>query len=745
MRILIEGYPYDAAEVQDVLTGLDFLENVNHKVVVNYVGYMYNPHIQDCVFILPKVLVDKEGKAFSKYDPAHIINIEKSEDLEEEERKFIYEFAVWIYRALYVFNQHNPDNEIIYYKQMSQVGSHHRHMTNTYLEVLLALVEFNKKNQNFFMTILKNLHSGINKINWTRTIAHSQAIVHDNSPIYLNPVNKKRQINFDEELLVIFFSILHYINEKYGFPVNISFGFELITGAKFKNYLSGYGQVRLRQIKYKYFSDKALYLWELCYAFFDKSHNISVASDLQEYLIAKNFNIVFEAIIDELVGDKKEDLPDGLKDQADGKRVDHIYSYKGLTTAGTDDKSIYYIGDSKYYQLKNEVTDESVYKQYTYARNVIQWNLDIFLNPDQKNEKWRKRTPMYRDEETEGYNIVPNFFISARMDEQLSYADNIYETDKEKTTFISKQFENRLFDRDTLLIYHYDVNFLYVVSLYAQDNDSAKHEWKEKVRGIFRDKIQQMLASSFDFYAMTAHPGVDARQYIQEHFQYVLGKMYKPYPNPDYFSLALDKQDKYTEENKELLKELSKHFFVEKITIGKDPEKKLEKVVAAAKEQGIISEDVGNSKVLVVVDIQNSNWDNFDNMEAIYIGMETAEKSFEYYHEFADVDYILLTHRDERTYLFKTHGKPRMQNEKPQNALGRSFKKASEGEQLMWPDMLHMVFSITKKDLVDDYNLSLERINKTATLTADGKPDYYSPRVVKLADVVYKPKAKEKE
>ena len=296
-----------------------------------------------------------------------------------------------------------------------------------------------------------------------------------------------------------------------------------------------------------------------------------MASDLQEYLIAKNFNIVFEAIIDELVGDRREELPDGLKEQEDGKRVDHLYSYKGLTTTGTDDTSIYYIGDSKYYQLKNEVSKESVYKQYTYARNVIQWNLNIFLNPDQTNAKWRQHTPMYRDEVTEGYNIVPNFFISARMDEDLSYADNIYKVDKEETSFMSKHFENRLFDRDTLLIYHYDVNFLYVVSLYAQDNDSAKHEWKDKVRKLFREEIQKMLESRFDFYAMTAHPGVDARQYIQEHFQNVLGKMYKPYPNPNYFSLALDSQDKYAAENQELLKELRKHFFVEKMAIGADP------------------------------------------------------------------------------------------------------------------------------------------------------------------------------
>lgn len=568
MILLIEGYKYKADDVKEVLEGLGLLENLNQEVIVNYVGYMYNPHIKDCVFILPKVLIDENEKAFGHIDPTDLIHLDKEESLTEEERRFIYEFAVWIYRALYVFKNSNPDNDIIYHKQMTKVGNHHRHMTNTFLEVLLALVDFNKKNQNFFMMVLRNLHSGNNKINWTKTISSSQAFVQDKEePIYLDPVNKKRQINFDEELLVIFFSILNYIRGRYGFPVQIQMGYELIQGEQFNRYLNGYGQIRLRQIKYKYFSDKTLYLWELCYAFFERSHQIAITSELQEYLVAKNFNIVFEAIIDELVGDKE--LPDGLKDQPDGKIVDHLYSYKSLTTTGDENKDVFYIGDSKYYKLGNEIGSESVYKQFTYARNVIQWNMNLFL--DGKDNNWSKRVSKYRDEVTEGYNIVPNFFISARMDKELSYDDKIYETQKDNKFFIQRHFENRLFDRDTLLIYHYDVNFLYVVSLYAQNDDGAKQQWKDKVRALFRKEIQQKLQGDFKFYAMTAHPNVDATQYIEDNFKDVLGKLYQPFPNKEFFSLALDSNEKYKEENDKLLEELSKHFFVVENTLGENP------------------------------------------------------------------------------------------------------------------------------------------------------------------------------
>ena len=653
MILLIEGYKYKADDVKEVLEGLGLLENLNQEVIVNYVGYMYNPHIKDCVFILPKVLIDENEKAFGHIDPTDLIHLDKAESLTEEERRFIYEFAVWIYRALYVFKNSNPDNDIIYHKQMTKVGNHHRHMTNTFLEVLLALVDFNKKNQNFFMMVLRNLHSGNNKINWTKTISSSQAFVQDEEePIYLDPVNKKRQINFDEELLVIFFSILNYIRGRYGFPVQIQMGYELILGEQFNRYLNGYGQIRLRQIKYKYFSDKTLYLWELCYAFFERSHQIAITSELQEYLVAKNFNIVFEAIIDELVGDKE--LPDGLKDQPDGKIVDHLYSYKSLTTTGDENKDVFYIGDSKYYKLGNEIGSESVYKQFTYARNVIQWNMNLFL--DGKDNNWSKRVSKYRDEVTEGYNIVPNFFISARMDKELSYDDKIYETQKDNKFFIQRHFENRLFDRDTLLIYHYDVNFLYVVSLYAQNDDGAKQQWKDKVRALFRKEIQQKLQGDFKFYAMTAHPNVDATQYIEENFKEVLGKLYQPFPNKEFFSLALDSNEKYKLENDQLLEELRKHFYVEECRIGTDPTEILEEAKA------ITPVPVGFEKqktgvLMVMMENFADKCVKFLPYGKIAIGIKYSKDSMAIVEHLSEIGYILFhTRKDVGQHLFAING-----------------------------------------------------------------------------------------
>ena len=660
MRILIEEYKYEAQDVKDIIHGIDALENVEGKVSLNYVGYFYNTQLGDCVFILPKVLLeDKDGKemVFGEHDPKDIINLDAQNPLSETQRKFIYEFAVWIYRAIVVFQQSNKDSGIVFHKKIIQAGKGRRKLSNTFLDILLALIQFNKDNQSFFFFILRNLHSGYNKINWTRTIGTTNAIVQDNRPIYLNPVNKKRQINFDEELLVIFFSILNYIGDQYGFPKDINCNFNLIKGKQFETYRNGLGKVRLQQIKYKYFSDKALELWELCYAFFETPSKVFTNKDQKEYLLVKNFNIVFEAIIDELIGDRN--IPKGLKEQEDGKRVDHMYAYKGLTTH-EEDKPIYYIGDSKYYKIGNQVGKESVYKQFTYARNVIQWNLKLFMDNDANDEDWLddKRNfgnvPLLRDETTEGYNVIPNFFVSARLNKELDYKDEIEQTSKKHTHFCNKHFENRLFDRDTLLISHYDVNFLYVVSLYARNNTLQKDAWKEKVRGIFRQEIQKILAEKYDFYAMTAHPDVDAETYIKEHFQYILGKIYSPYADKEIFSLALDNDKSFKESNEKLLKELEKYFYIKDIKIGENPAAGLEEV----KAQGASVSASQKDGVLMVM-LYEDRYKKCLTDGRIAVGIKYNKESMEIVEHLANIGYVLFhTRKDEGQHLFAVEATP---------------------------------------------------------------------------------------
>lgn len=605
MRILIEEYQYNYEDVSDVLKGLGVLQDVEGKVSLSYVGYYFNDDliVNDCVFILPKVLLEGEvgkEKVFGHIEPKDLINADDCKELTNEEHTFIYNLSVWIYRAITVFRDHEFDRmdgkkqpSIVLYKKAPMMGHTKRRKANTFLDVLLALQEWNKKNESFVMFIVKNLHSGYNKINWSRTISRSQAVVQEISGgsrrqdvSYINPINKKRQVNFDEELLVIYFSILQHIHDKYGFPVSINVNFALVRGDKFARYINGFGKRRLKQIKYKYYSDKALELWKLCYAFFDRPDSVMLNVDQREYLLVKSFHIVFEAIIDELIaGDQK--LPKDLKDQPDGKRVDHLYQYQELTNNDKDD-DIYYIGDSKYYKRGNSLGKESVYKQFTYARNVIQWNIDLF---NDGNESDRVGHIKLRDDATEGYNIIPNFFISANQNSLKPIDDiKLIDSDKEEghrrqQYYLSRQFENRLFDRDTFLLAHYDVNFLFVVALYGRNHAASKVQWRAKVRRMFRKEIQQMLKENFEFYAMTGKSDVNPEAYIKENFQQLLGKVYHPFENREnsdqqYFSLALRKpekeinasvREKVANENEAVMFALKQAFYVARCPLGVDP------------------------------------------------------------------------------------------------------------------------------------------------------------------------------
>jgi hypothetical protein len=574
MRILIEEYQYEATAVQGVLKGAEVFKNIEGKVSIHYVGYFYNADLNDCVFILPKVMIKNVGGqdlVFGKYDPQKIINFGEENTFEDKtEEDFVYKFAVWIYRAIEVFKNTHKDSNIIYQERIAKVGQNNRRQSNTYLDIILALIQFNKDNKNFFFFVLRNLHSGMNKINWTRTIATTPAIIQDGSAVYLRPVNKKRQINFDEELLVIFFSILNFIGDKYGFKKDIDCNFPLITGKEFEKYLRGYGTVRLHQIKYKYFSDKALQLWRLCYAFFDESRQVFAKSNQMEYLLVKDFDVVFEDIIDTLIGDNPP--PDGMnKKQEDGKIIDHIYTAKSLIE---ESQNTYYIGDSKYYKIGAELGKGSIYKQYTYARNVIQWNIDIFNRGEEA-----KSEVKLRDDLTEGYNIIPNFFISARMDEGFRYnEDGIKESEKQETRRKSYQFKNRLFDRDTLLLFHYDVNFLFVLSLYARNNKNSQKTWRDKIREIFRNTIREHLQDNFTLYKLTAKDKVNVKEYIHDNFKEVIGKVYSCDDEGNQLYLALEKSkkegdkekeyEKLKQENTTLYAELEKSFIIEEYKLA---------------------------------------------------------------------------------------------------------------------------------------------------------------------------------
>lgn len=676
MLLFIEGYPYSLDKiVKQNLTIRDILKDVvaipqkEETYAFGYVGYCYSKRAQDVIFFLPKVVLTGEQNVENVADtifgasPQEIIDFEsdevKSKFTEEgckEYKEFLSTLSIWIYRTIAVYRKTHNDN-ILESKDYQTESRGKKQKHNTLLDVIIALRDFNRNNQDYFTFVVKNVHSGYNKINWSKTITKSQAVIQQGKPIYIEPVNKKRMVNFDEELLVIYFSILNYICEIHGFSFEINIHYPLINVDKLKKlYINkNFGCRRLKQIKYKYFSDKALRIWDLCYAFFDREYKISMNKQAEDYLLAKNFEHIFEVMIDTLVGgNDKQCLPKELTDQKDGKLVDHMFIGQGLIEmSNLSLEQTYYIGDSKYYKRSKDdstnLEEKSIYKQYTYARNVIQWNMNLFLDGNNNGEH-----PQLRDALTEGYNLIPNFFISANIPNKqssgsrfLSFDDKALKS-QEKGIQLNRQFENRLFDRDTLLLCHYDVNFLFLVSLYGRDNKNAQAKWRDYVRNEFRNKVQNTLNRIYTFRTLQPRSGMDCYGFIQENFHLLNGKIYRPKQDGDYLILALMKEDapKLLKqlsvnieaikcENKELVDSLQTHFHISNsFELSADFNiEKIENVGTLSKQPKPEIKNVLTGLVRTI----DTDYGSFSNHVAKTYSMERIPKSI----NFMDVQYFL--------------------------------------------------------------------------------------------------------
>ncbi len=501
------------------------------RIKTEWVGYYFSKDLNDSVFVLPKVILNEQDKVLGEYLPEDIVNTSLSSLHKNgitDHREFLYNFSVWIYRALQVYHERYIDSPIIRHQHYSNVDRSGKSVQITILDILLSLLKFAQENRDYLKFRTQLAHSNNRRIDWRNTIRKTMPFVQNGSPVYAQPLGNRKVVDYDEELLIIFYSILDYISNVYGFRVmRPEFNFELINLSKFQAYIKGLGKRRLLAIKYKYFSDIDLKLWNLCFAFFDMLEKVNSNSVFSDYLLVNNFEAVFEDIIDKLIGDPN---CDGLKVQDDGKIVDHLYKERSLIS----DNEIYYIGDSKYYKIDAPFEEKSIPKQYTYAKNIIQLNFNWLF----RNEEADKQVN-YRDKATEGYNITPNFFICGKIDKDyLQYSDDKLDYRSDDTQI---QFRNRLFDRDSLILTRYNVNFLFVLLAYCSRSVSRNENFRNKARKSFREKITDYLCAHYHFFSFTFISHGDLRLFVNSHFRQLLGKMFCPVENGKELILAFEK------------------------------------------------------------------------------------------------------------------------------------------------------------------------------------------------------------
>ena len=98
-----------------------------------------------------------------------------------------------------------------------------------------------------------------------------------------------------------------------------------------------------------------------------------------------------------------------------------------------------------------------------------------------------------------------------------------YQEDEKKCS--NKHFENRFFDRDTLLLLTYEINFLYVLSSYVQNRGYAPDN---TLRKRFREDVIKAFKELYCFYEVWSKASAEEKEaFVENHFKRLLGKIYQ--------------------------------------------------------------------------------------------------------------------------------------------------------------------------------------------------------------------------
>lgn len=527
MKILVEGVTYPIEELQKIFGDPKFYKQNGLEGAITSVGYYHSFEKNSLVFMLPKVFMKDGTDTIFGCTTAELINlIDEVSVKHKAQYNWVRQLSVYFYNSLIEFKKRYNDTYIIHETETFELNTNLGDKEYSFLDLLLSFVNFYKKNrQQILFKHIEFVSNQAKKSKWEKTIRKSLPILaNGKTPIYIEITNKKKIVNTEEELLTYFFSILNHLNKEHHLNLKIDKSFNLIKGQQFDR-LCENGISKLKKIKYRYFNDTLKKMYVLCELYFSQFDKSSIRKKREDFLAISNYNLVFEDMVDKLFSDELNTVEvEGvtiakLKNNDDGKIIDHIYDYKSLI----DTSDIFYIGDSKYYKSDSAAGKVSKYKQFTYAKNVIQYNIDLL---NKKNTTYTKDVK-YRDKITEGYNITPNFFVYGYIDDVTDYYS--HSITKKGNIIPSYHFEDRLFDRDTLFVHQYKINFLYVLKSYTTFNSNEITIFRKEVKETFRNNFLEFFNNSteckFEFFESKIKKE-NYSDFVENNFRKLNGKCY---------------------------------------------------------------------------------------------------------------------------------------------------------------------------------------------------------------------------
>lgn len=543
MRIFIEGEPYKLKTLKDTF-GEKFYSSNGLVGTIDNVGY-YHSIDNEVIYLLPKVFINTKGLILNKY-PKNLLAENKIDEVIEslEELNWLKRFLIIFYKGLIEYRE-RYSSTIQSKGDVLQLSTSLGENEYSFLDIVLSFVNFHKKNKNTILFIhKKQISAKHKKVNWGKTVRKSNPFVtNEGIPIYSELNVKKKYIDTEEELLCMFYSVLNHLKTEYNFSIQIDESYKIVKGMSYEKLVINAPKI-LKQIRYKYFSDTLVKMFKLLELYFSKSNKVSIQNKNEDFIMVKYYHLIFEDMIDKLITSKidTKETSKGvslkkLKENKDGKIIDHLFEYDSLIDR---DESIFYIGDSKYYKTNNEVQENSVYKQFTYAKNVIQFNVDLLNENKQINNNIR-----YRDKITEGYNITPNFFIQGVVTDIFDFDDDRLAIDFDKGIKHSYHFKERIFDRDSLFVNHYSINFLFVLKSYTNKSSFELEKYREAIQAKFRFNFISYLKKQnlFKFYQSEFDsPGL-LKEFVDKEFRSLTGRAYISKSNDKRLILAVNGSD----------------------------------------------------------------------------------------------------------------------------------------------------------------------------------------------------------
>jgi hypothetical protein len=550
MIVLLENCEYPAT-VLDILGHEYTIQLPNGNVIVPYVGYLRNRETHNTVIILPKVFLVNEqllGLPLHTYLADSSSRELKVSGLTHRDCETLFRFSFLLHCSLVEYRRRRPDSTVAELDQVEAVTTNLGRDEQTELELVVSLLEFYRKHRDLFAFLSSYSRKKSNKrISWKKTIRQIVPVLYEEEAYYPEYVTRSRTIDCNEELMVIFLSTLNYLKEEYGIQVDIDPAYPIMRGNEFRRF-SRTATRKLRLLRHKYFSDAFVVMYRLLLKYFSRCQSSSLGRPKVEYVLARHYHVVFEDMVDAVLayGDMTRDEAEQMKNQPDGKIVDHMFMHESLIQ-----RKIHYIGDSKYYKETTAFSKHAIYKQHTYAKNVIQYNINLLRN---KEMDPRVR---YLDELTEGYNIVPNFFIQAFVPNSLDDIQPHFRH-KEGQEWESIHYPNRLFDRDTLIVHSFEVNFLFVLQSYVSKNRGERRGFQGEIYPYIRACLLSYYNRRFLFFRL--EPIESVAVFIERFFRLLVGKIYsvQDVDGGTELILALDRKEE--EGNEQLLEILVPHL-----------------------------------------------------------------------------------------------------------------------------------------------------------------------------------------